>query len=397
LGEPILAEPFKGQQRMARREHQMPNVLRQDGPKPYWYIRYRQKVLVGRNQISKKEVWHRLGNCDEMTKREAHRLRDEVLRDVNREVYTIQSHILFKDLVVIYERQHLVNLSPGGRKRDFSLLANHLLPYFGSMKLCDIGTEEVQAFLNAMQRKGLSWWTRKGSQAVISSIFTKAGDWGYWEDRNPATRTNVGPKRPKRERRILSDEQLRLLLSAVPLYVRLMIETAVSTGMRVSEILGLKWISVDLDNGWIRVEQRYYRGESGEPKTERSKRILPLGYLVESYKAIRPDGRGREGYVFEKDGQPLDDRGLLRNVIRPVAKRLGFYFEGFGWHSFRRQNITVMQEEGATAFEAMAQAGHSRPAMTAEYTIVGLQRREQAVRKLQERLLVSELPSAVLN
>jgi hypothetical protein len=61
----------------------------------------------------------------------------------------------------------------------------------------------------------------------------------------------------------------------------------------------------------------------------------------------------------------MDDRAILPNVIRPAAKRLGFYFEGFGGHSFRRQNITVIQEEGATAFEAMAQAGHSRPAMTA--------------------------------
>ena len=83
---------------------------------------------------------------------------------------------------------------------------------------------------------------------------------------------------------------------------------------------------------------------------------------------------------------------ILRGIIRPAAKRFGFYFEGLGWHSFRRQNITVLQEEGATAFEAMAQAGHSRPSMTGEYTIVGLGRREEAVRRLQERLLFPQEP-----
>ena len=57
---------------------------------------------------------------------------------------------------------------------------------------------------------------------------------------------------------------------------------------------------------------------------------------------------------FEDAGGPRDDRAILRNIIRPTAKGLGFYFEGFGWHSFRRQNITVLQEEGATTFEAMA-------------------------------------------
>ncbi|PYU96654.1 MAG: hypothetical protein DMG25_01250, partial [Acidobacteria bacterium] len=94
-----------------------------------------------------------------------------------------------------------------------------------------------------------------------------------------------------------------------------------------------------------------------------------------------------DGYVFETDGNPFDDRAILKNFIRPAAKRLGFYFAGFGWHSFRRQNLTEIQEEGATPFEAQAQAGHARPTMTSDYTIVTLERRKQAVLRLQERLL----------
>jgi len=171
-----------------------------------------------------------------------------------------------------------------------------------------------------------------------------------------------------------------------------MVETAVSTGMRISEILGLRWRSVDLAVGIVKVDERFYRGEVGEPKSERARRILPLGLLIEQYRQHKPVGANADSFVFEKEGEPMDDRSILRNVIRPAAKRLGFYFEGFGWHSFRRQNITVMQEEGATAFEAMAQAGHSRPSMTGEYTIVGLGRREQAVRRLQERLHLGQQP-----
>ena len=47
------------------------------------------------------------------------------------------------------------------------------------------------------------------------------------------------------------------------------------------------------------------------------------------------------------------------------------------------------------AFEAQAQAGHSRPGMTSDYTIVGLERREQAVRRVQERLLGDTVSKAV--
>ena len=92
--------------------------------------------------------------------------------------------------------------------------------------------------------------------------------------------------------------------------------------------------------------------------------------------------------------ESMDDRQLPRRYLRPAAKRLGIYFLGFGWRTFRRQNLTVIQEEGANPLEAMAQAGHSRLVMTGEYTIVGLKRREKAVRKLQQRLFQTGIQKA---
>jgi integrase len=172
--------------------------------------------------------------------------------------------------------------------------------------------------------------------------------------------------------------------------MRLIVETAVSTGMRISEILGLKWRSVDLERGVVHVEERYYRGDTGEPKSERGQRSLPLGELAKVYCALKPAGAGADRYVFHEGAKPLDDRQLLQKVLRPVAEELGIYFPGFGWHTFRRMHLTLVQEAGATTFEAMAQAGHSRPSMTREYTIIGLERREQAVRQMQRRLFLVE-------
>jgi integrase len=386
FAEPTLAAPFKGG-RMARREFQMPSVHRQEGPRPYWYIRYRVKVLVGKNQITRREKWHTLGHCDDITKREALRLRDEVMRNVNRQVYTIQSHIPFGDFVDIYKPEQIPTLSTGAQAKYLVSLSRHIVPALGAKKLCEIDTETVQAFLNSKKEAGLAWWTRNDLKNVLSSIFTKAEDWGYWDGRNPTMRTVLGRKQWKRERRILSDDQFRLLLAALPTHVQLMVWTAVSTGMRVSEVLGLRWRSVDLDRGLVSVTERYYRGDMDEPKTERARRDLPLGCLVEAYKHHKPADAKADRYVFEKDGNPLDDRAILKDFIRPAAKRLGIYFAGFGWHSFRRQNLTRIQEEGATPFEAQAQAGHSTPTMTSEYTIVSIERRKQAVLRLQDRLL----------
>ena len=67
----------------------------------------------------------------------------------------------------------------------------------------------------------------------MSCIFSKAADWGYWQDRNPVERVTVGRKRVKREKRLLSDPQALVLLAAVPEIIRLAIEIARWTGCRI--------------------------------------------------------------------------------------------------------------------------------------------------------------------
>src|SRR5690349_7703506 len=99
--------------------------------------------------------------------------------------------------------------------------------------------------------------------------------------------------------------------------------TAVSTGMRVSEVLGLKWGAVDLFRGCFRVVERYYRGDTDVPKSEHSNRSLPLGSLADAYRRHKPRNAGRDDYVFEDVGEPFDDRVILKNFIRPAAERLG--------------------------------------------------------------------------
>jgi hypothetical protein len=121
--------------------------------------------------------------------------------------------------------------------------------------------------------------------------------------------------------------------------------------------------------------------------TPRNLRACPLAQLAQ----YRPCA----GSACSYGTSLLDDRAILKDFIRPAAKCLGIYFPGFGWRSFRRQNLTRIQEEGATTFEAVAQAGHSKPDMTYDYTVVSLERRKQAVLRLQERLLGNTRSMAV--
>jgi integrase len=107
----------------------------------------------------------------------------------------------------------------------------------------------------------------------------RATGWNYGDKRNPVTRVRIGRKQTKSERRILTDEQVFSPLERLPEPAGAIVETAVSTGMRISEIPGLRWRSVNLERGPVRVEERHYRGELAAPKTERSLRLPAPGEL----------------------------------------------------------------------------------------------------------------------
>ncbi len=295
---------------MARREYQNPKVKLQKGPRPYWYIRYRVWVFVDKNERKRKEKRHLLGYCDEMTKREAERVKDEVMRQVNRQVYAIESHIPFESVVEKYRENHVPTVGSSTREKYGCHLDNHILPYFTGKRLSEVDTESIQRFLNCKIEEGLEWWTRNDLRNLLSGIFTKAADWGYWDLAipNPVSRTSIGRKHWKRDRRTLTDGEFRRLLMALPALIQLMIMTAVSTGLRVSELLGLKWRAVDLVRGWISVTERYYRGDTDVTKSPDAERNLPLAELVEAYRRLKPLDAEPEDYVF---------RGGRRTFRRP--------------------------------------------------------------------------------
>src|SRR5579863_4691579 len=75
---------------------------------------------------------------------------------------------------------------------------------------------------------------------------------------------------------------------------------------------------------------------------------------------------------------------VFRGTLKTVAREAGCDFEGFGLHSFRRANITMRQEVGASAIEASKIAGHSSVSQTGDYTVVQFDRQEKLTLRIQE-------------
>src|SRR5437868_2817759 len=225
----------------------------------------------------------------------------------------------------------------------------------------------------------------------MNSIFNHAEGHGLWEEekRSPSSRAKLGKKRPKRERRIPSFEDAARVLVRLEEPNRLIIETCIATGTRISEVLGLTWRHVNLNAGTISIEQRVWHQDVGRPKSEDSKRVLGIGNLIARYAAkAAEDDATPDSFVFQQKrapGKPLWDSGV-RDALHQAAQADGCDFPGLGPHSFRRANITWRQQVGGSAIEASKIAGHSDLEMTSEYTFVTAERQNDLTRRIQQKL-----------
>jgi integrase len=388
--ESTFVEPFTGE-RMARREYQKPNVLKSKGRRPYYYVRYRVRVRDEKSgKFIRKQKWMMLGYCDEIGKREAERERDKLMEHVNGQVFHLRDQTPFREFAALYQRDFMPNLGGGTQQKYTSLIQTHLLPAFGQGALRDITTERLQAFLTEKKNAGLSWWSRSDLKNLLSGIFTMAIKWNYWAKANPVLGTEIGEKAWKRDNRALSDDEVHRVITALSegSTVRLIVETLVATGMRISEVMGLRWKHLDFDRGRIYVRERNYRGEQGSPKSRKSRRDLKIQpNLIEKYRLRKPSNALPDDFVFQEDGEMLDERSILRYELRPILVANGLYFEGFGWHSFRRTHLTAFSEEGASAFETQDQAGHAKIETTTTYVRTSAERRDAVAQKVVKRLI----------
>ena len=203
-------------------------------------------------------------------------------------------------------------------------------------------------------------------------------------------RVKLGRRWVVRPEQILSEEETMQVLAGIADPHLLICETCLSTGARISEVLGLTLKHLDLLKGTLHIQQRHCRGDVDVPKTKNSRRVLTLGALVARYNGwvTKKSITQPHQWLFpqEDDPQrPMWDSGV-RKALKIAARAAEHDFPGFGLHSLRRANITWRQEVGASAIEASKIAGHSSVNMTNDYTHVQLRRQEDLTRAIQERL-----------
>ena len=190
---------------------------------------------------------------------------------------------------------------------------------------------------------------------------------------------------PKTEQRILThDEITKLLDNALPSY-RAVLATGVFTGMRLQELLGLRWRDVDFANGFIRVRHQLSRAKTGKPgrlvplKTAAGRRdvvrLPQLGSLLKRHR-LATRFSTESDFVFSTEvGTPFYYRNISSRGLDKAADRAGLNAGDAPKltmhdlrHTFASHLILDLKLDVAQVSKLL---GHARPSITLDvYTHV---------------------------
>jgi len=277
-----------------------------------------------------------------------------------------------------------------------SIVENHLIPALGHIQLRQLQPQAVQSYYGKACEK-LSGRSVQHHHRVLSQSLKYAVRLGYL-GRNPAELVTAPSSRKKVMRTLTPSEVEVLLKNAASNQFYPVIYTAVSTGLRQAELLGLRWRDVDLDLLSISISQVLYKRRGActfkEPKTSGSSRRIAmtskLALFLREYKAERESlslhlGRllSLDDLVFASiDGKPIDPSTLTHTFGRIVLQA------GLGrvrFHDLRHTFASLMLLRGAKPKVISEALGHASVAFTMDtysHIISGMQ--EEAMALLDE-------------
>lgn len=376
------------QKDMARRRYQKGSIRKRGKRNPVWELQWWEDYLKGDGTIGRRRQSKTLGLTADMTLRQAKKSAEEFLQPLNLGKVTPVSRLTLHQFVELYFIPNAFpTLKPSTRERYRRTFNVHLFPALGESRLCEISTLDLQRFVLQKMGAGLGWEVADHLRNLMSKVFAMAKKWGYYSSDNPASGVELPEKHPVREKHVLTPNQITKLLTVLQEPVRGMVLLGLSTGLRVGEILGLRRKDVDFFHKQIRVEQNYYRGNFGSPKTKGSRRTLPLpNLLVDPLNEVyrQAPRQSEDDLLFRTSkGTPYSDTNLLHRHLKPAGRKIGAPW--LNWHTLRRTHATLLQHCGGSLKDAQAQLGHTKLSTTLEiYTLPVPDHQRQAVEKLAE-------------
>ena len=401
---------------MARRRFQNPKPFKEGGF--WWILRWEDQFQEGRLLRVRKRI--KLCSAQDSFKDAQTRALEE-MKPMNSGLQTLGSATRFDEYINgIYRPIVLPLLASTTQAAYGAHLNKYLLPRFGEMLLRDMNTLCLQKYFSSLGQSEIGSDTVLKIKEVLSSALGRAVRYDLLS-RNPMEAVQiprckvVNRKKPKPH---LTPEEFQRLVGVVDEPYATMIFTAVFTGLRVSELVGLKWDDVHDES--LTVDERYCRGDWSVTKTvgssttigvaasliARIRRLKTLEVKInwggkgakKRFKLVRKDGP--QDLVFQslRTGSPMGDGNILRRHLRPAALKLGLDPKKATWRSLRTSCATWMVESGASAKDTQAQMRHARISTTMDIYVQHVPASQQrAVAKMMDMVESRRTQPATIN
>lgn len=258
------------------------------------------------------------------------------------------------------------------RSTTWEMYQGHLNNHFADLdnrRINLITTATIEKFITARQSQKMALATIRKIMVTLNQIM-KYSVRHHLIDFNPV----ADAERPKatgiidesKDMAILTPEEIRGLIEAEPdqKYKTLFL-TAIMTGMRQGEIIGLKWSDVNFAARQINVRRTFNHGRFFEPKTKQSIRSIDLApMLIKELAAWKLICTGQnDDLVFPSEtGTPICCFNMVRRHFEPALKRAKIPHIKF--HALRHTYASLLIEQGENIKYIQNQLGHASPTVT---------------------------------
>ena len=312
------------------------------------------------------------------TRKEAHEKLQKAMRDCQQGKLLANSKQTVRQYLEQWlEQAHHPSIRETTYHEHGILLRVHILPALGHVPLQRLTPQRIQAFYAKKLDEGLSTGYIQTMHAILHKALDNAVKWEL-VPRNVCDFVTA-PRIVRHERQPLTPDQAQQLLQAAKDHrLEALLTVAITTGMRKGELLALRWVDINLNDGSLQVRRTvsYISGKGyieSEPKTQKGRRkiILPPVVLLalKQHQMHQKEARLKAGPGWEEHGlvfcnlygRYLSAASLTR-LFRAILKAAGVPRVRF--HDLRHSAATILLSMGIHPKVVQELLGHSNISMT---------------------------------
>ena len=365
-------------------------------------IGWRASITIGTDDKGKLVRKQFTGKTQQDVKNKLQEYKKQMLMGVlNEDKLTVSDW--FYSWLFDYRKQ---DLKPKSFQRYHGVYKNYIENTdFGNIKLNDLRTTHLQRHYKKLLDNGITPTTIRQINTNLKTCLNEAERQGYIQ-KNWCKLVTLPKKEDNKEVKILTKEEQQSFLEAIKGHdLELLYIVALGTGLRIGEILGLKWSDIDFKNNELHVNRNLqkvalyeddkvigYEVVESTPKTKNSLRTIPVPQNI--IKKLRTHKKEQnelilllqeeydnKNYVFcNKLGKPIEDKRPGRN-LKTILTSIGI--DPIKFHALRHTYATRLFEAGIPPKTVQHLMGHSDIETTMNiYTHVMKEQKLEAVEKI---------------